>query len=273
MNGIRGEISDRAALLLVGHGTRDDVGRAQFFDLANRLSQRLKPCPVEPAFLELATPTIDEAVGRLLNRGIDRLFTMPLLLFAAGHAKDDIPAAIRDALGRRGRLGVDSVQAAHLGCHPALVALSQQRLKEALRQADGDLSWQNRDSTCHLLVGRGSRDESATAEMHEFARLCAETTCQPTDVAFLAMASPSLAEQLRNLPLRGYPRIVVQPHLLFCGELVEVISRQVDQAKVEYPRVQWLTAKPLADPLGVSGPASQFLETVILDRCLACRST
>jgi sirohydrochlorin cobaltochelatase len=142
-------------------------------------------------------------------------------------------------------------------------------LEEAKGQAEGAATWTNRDSTCHLLVGRGSRDESATAEMHEFARLCAEATSQPTEVAFLAMANPSLAEQLRNLPLRGYQRIVVRPHLLFHGELVEALGRQVDLAKLEYPRIQWFTAKPLADPPGVSGPASQLLETVILDRCRA----
>ena len=57
-------------LLLVGHGTRSAEGREQFLGLAESLRQRLKPLPVEPAFLELAQPTIDDAVGKLLEGAI-----------------------------------------------------------------------------------------------------------------------------------------------------------------------------------------------------------
>ena len=77
-----GQLADkRAGILLVGHGTRSDIGTQQFLDLAVHVSRALSPAPVEPAFLELRQPDIDTAVGRLLAHDIDRLITAPLLLF------------------------------------------------------------------------------------------------------------------------------------------------------------------------------------------------
>src|SRR3954463_14632376 len=120
-------------LLLVGHGTRSDVGTRQFLALANALAQGLAPLPIAPAFLEMREPDIDAAVGRLLDHGITRLVTVPLLLFAAGHAKRDIPRQVSAALARRGQSHIEQVQAAHLGCHPALIELSRLRMDEAIR--------------------------------------------------------------------------------------------------------------------------------------------
>jgi sirohydrochlorin ferrochelatase len=260
-----------SGLLLVAHGTRSQFGIEQFLWLTSRLRDRL-PNPVEPAFLELAKPTIDEAVGKLIERGIQRLVTMPLLLFAAGHAKDDVPSAVHDALRRCGRADIERSQAAHFGCHEALVALSQQRMEEALQQAGSDPRTIDRDSTRHLLVGRGSRDDTATAEMREFARLCSQKTGLHTEVAFMAMASPLLAEQLRTLPKRGYKQIIVQPHLLFHGDLIESLKNQVAQATADHPTINWLSAAPLADPPGLAGPATKLLETVILGHYKAAAS-
>jgi sirohydrochlorin cobaltochelatase len=256
-----------SGLLLIGHGTKSQLGVEQFLWLAKRIGKRLQPLPVEPAFLELAEPTIDEAVGKLLARGSERLITTPLLLFAAGHAKDDVPSAVQDALTRRGKATLEQTQAAHFGCHAALLVLSHQRFDEALHDAGTDLQQMELEKTCHLLVGRGSRDDAATAEMHEFARLCSQSTGLATEVAFLAMASPSVVEQLRALPERGYRQIIVQPHLLFHGDLVDSLIRQVAQAKTAFPHIHWLTAKTLADPPQISGKATELLEAIILDRC------
>src|SRR4051812_33042374 len=110
--------TNNTGLLLVGHGTRSEIGTQQFLTLADSLAQRLFPLAVEPAFLEMQQPDIDAAIGRLLQRGITRLVTAPLLLFAAGHAKRDIPRQVSAALVRRGRDHIEHVQAAHLGCHP-----------------------------------------------------------------------------------------------------------------------------------------------------------
>jgi len=260
-------------LLLVGHGTRSDVGTQQFRALADSLAHILAPLPVEPAFLELQQPDIDAAVSRLVDRGIERLVTMPLLLFAAGHAKRDIPQQVSAALTRRGQTHIEQTQLAHLGCHPALVELSSRRMEEAFKrvgwsqaapvrhrrtglpsepEAVGRRSLRELvppySDTCLLLVGRGSHDDSATAEMHEFAQLREKDLRGiKTEVAFLAMARPLLHEQLAKLAGQDYGRVMVQPHLLFHGELVESIERQVAEMAAGHPQQEWIVTPPLAD--------------------------
>jgi sirohydrochlorin cobaltochelatase len=262
-------MSPKTGLLLVGHGTRSEVGTAQFLALVETIRHRVgHELRVEAAFLELQQPDIDGAVGRLTEQGIERLVTMPLLLFAAGHAKEDVPGAVAAALARRGRSDIEQVQAGHLGCHPAVVELSRMRMEEAVsrpgdrRQGTGD------KKVCLLIVGRGSHDQSATAEMYEFAGLLEQALQgEKVEVAFLAMARPLLAEQLPAIARQDYRRVVVQPHLLFCGELVDSIDQQVADARLHFPETEWITTSALADLPGTVSRATDLMEKVIFDRC------
>jgi sirohydrochlorin ferrochelatase len=131
-----------------------------------------------------------------------------------------------------------------------------------------------------LLVARGSRDDSATAEMHNFARLRQQATAwaSPTEskvgtahpthveVAFLAMARPLLSEKLAEVAARHYTRVIVQPHFLFSGELVDSIGTQVVAMASNQPKTEWLLTAPLADPPGFVTPGTALLQKVIFDR-------
>jgi sirohydrochlorin cobaltochelatase len=259
------------ALLVVGHGTRSDTGTRQFLELAQKLAQRVAPMPVEPCFLELQQPDIAAAVGTLVKDGVRRLTVVPLLLFAAGHAKRDIPAGVEAAVAARwhdaGGTGsspaVEIRQARHLGCHHLLVELSRRRFVQAV----AGLPPVPPDETCLLLVGRGSRDESATAEMHRFAELRHQADLAAvTEVGFLAMARPSLAEILPRIAAQSWRRVVVQPQLLFEGELADNLRQSVAQIAAGHPAQQWLVAPLLADPPGECGDATERLVDVLLDR-------
>ena len=263
-------------ILLVGHGTSSDRGTQQFVDLFEHFARRVALATVERAFLEIQTPSIAESVDRLLQAGIQKLIVMPLLLFAAGHAKRDIPDAVSAALQSRGRAELPWVQAAHLGCHPAIVELSHRRLAESLADpphiSDADSArWNNRaeSNSCLLIVGRGSNDDSATAQMQEFARLRQQQEGGlRTKVAYLAMAQPLLGEQLRQLAAANYNRVMVQPHLLFEGDLADSLRRQVAAAASAHPKTDWVVTPLLADALGERGIGTELLADVMVDRCL-----
>jgi sirohydrochlorin cobaltochelatase len=247
-------------ILLVGHGTRDETGTRQFLELAEILKIRLAPAAVEAAFLELREPGIGAGVERLLARGIDRLVTVPLLLFAAGHIKRDVPEEVEKALVALGRGDLQHAQAGHLGCHAALLELSHRRMEEVHCAA-------LMHPTCLLLVARGSKDDEASAEMHHFAALRGQTAPNLiVEAAFLSIAQPSFDEQLRKLVTAGYPRVIVQPHFLFEGELVERIRSQIADCARNHSKTEWLVAPPLADRPGEKGLASDLLARVILDR-------
>jgi len=119
-----------------------------------------------------------------------------------------------------------------------------------------------------LLVGRGSHDESATAEMHEFARLRQQSLQNmKVEAAFLAMAQPLLRDTLSLIARQGYGHIVVQPHLLFYGDLFEAVERQVAEMAGYCPSIQWTVTQPLADEPGIITAATESLRKAIFDRC------
>jgi sirohydrochlorin cobaltochelatase len=103
-----------------------------------------------------------------------------------------------------------------------------ERSAERYRQAVSALEPVPDAKTALVLVGRGSYDPQATAEMFRFSGLRArETAFGEVMACFCAMARPSLSETLARVAALEFPRIVVQPHLLFCGELLAEVRSQV----------------------------------------------
>ena len=88
-------------LLIIGHGTRDATGVAQFRQLIGRVrDQSAGWLPaVDGGFIELSAPSVSEVVPRLAGERLAHggpavLVAVPLVLSAAGHGKGDIPAAL-----------------------------------------------------------------------------------------------------------------------------------------------------------------------------------
>jgi sirohydrochlorin cobaltochelatase len=87
-------------LVLFGHGAREPRWADTMTALAERLGERLPGVPVECAFLEFMTPDLDEAVGRLVARGVGTVVVAPVFLAAGGHVLRDLPRCL-DAIAAR----------------------------------------------------------------------------------------------------------------------------------------------------------------------------
>jgi sirohydrochlorin ferrochelatase len=102
--------------------------------------------------------------------------------------------------------------------------------------------------------------------MYAFARLREQAAGLRTEVAFLAMARPMLHEQLAALGDSAARRVIVQPHLLFHGELVESLQQQVNQAARDFPQTDWMMTSTLADEAGIASVGCELLVRVVTDR-------
>ena len=250
-------LTEKRGLLLVGHGSREPFGLEEFLATSRLVAEMAGSVPIESAFLEFANPMIAVGLRNLVHRGVRRVTVVPLLLFAAGHAKRDIPAAVAAAAAEHAEISpaITVEQTDHLGCHEALVELSQLRYDEAL----ATLSPVSADETALVMVGRGSHDREAIAEMRQFVELRQRITpAALMRTAFLAMAEPRLEtvlDEVVGLPVR---RIVVQPHLLFGGVLLERIAALVEKYARWHPNIQWVTPAHL-------GP-SRLVAQAALDR-------
>ncbi|GIW99718.1 MAG: hypothetical protein KatS3mg111_3051 [Pirellulaceae bacterium] len=116
-----------------------------------------------------------------------------------------------------------------------------------------------------LLVGRGSSHAAARATFRRWAE--ARAAAQHVDrwqIAFLHGGRPDWQEGLEWLAAQPGPLAVVQPHLLFHGQLIEQITQQLRDASRQYPEKQWLVAPPLGPH-----PALAQAFTDLIDEALA----
>ncbi len=204
-------------LLLVGHGTRDEAGAAEFGRFVERMRARL-PAEVAGGFIELSPPPLTDAVASLYEAGHRRVTAVPLVLVAAGHAKGDIPAAL--ARERERHVGFSYTYGRPLGPHPTLLSLLDERLDAVLEPSE-------RADTAVLLVGRGSTDPDANAEIHKVARLLWEGRgLSMVEPAFVSLAWPGVAEGLERCRRLGARRIVVLPYFLFSGVLPDRVAEE-----------------------------------------------
>ncbi|MGC0332832.1 sirohydrochlorin cobaltochelatase [Streptomyces sp. SAI-170] len=236
------------ALLIAGHGTRDDAGAEAFRDFVRELGRRHPELPVAGGFIELSPPPLGEAVTELVEQGVRRFAAVPLMLVSAGHAKGDIPAAL--AREKERHPGISYTYGRPLGPHPALLSVLERRLDAVL----GD--WDRGEVTV-LLVGRGSTDPDANAEVHKAARLLWEGRGYAgVETAFVSLAAPDVPGGLERCLKLGARRIVVLPYFLFTGILPDRVREQT---------AAWADGHPEAEvrSADVIGPEPELLDLVM----------
>ncbi|MFE7893990.1 sirohydrochlorin chelatase [Streptomyces sp. NPDC057412] len=236
------------ALLIAGHGTRDEAGAEAFRAFVRELGDRHPGLPVAGGFIELSPPPLGDAVAGLVERGVRRFAAVPLMLVSAGHAKGDIPAAL--AREKERHPGITYTYGRPLGPHPSLLRVLERRLDEALGSADG------REDVTVLLVGRGSTDPDANAEVYKAARLLWEGRGYAgVETAFVSLAAPDVPAGLDRCARLGARRIVVLPYFLFTGILPDRVRRQTEEWAVAHPETEVRSAD-------VIGPEPELLDLV-----------
>lgn len=229
------------ALVIVGHGTRSAEGVAQFAALIERVRTRAGDTvgDVEGGFIELSRPPLTDAVGALAGRGHRALVALPLVLTAAGHGKGDIPAAL--AREQQRHPGLRYAYGRPLGPHPLLHTALQERIDAALAGAE-------RADTWVALIGRGSTDPDANAEVAKVARLLWEGRGYAgVEPGFISLAEPSVPAVLDRLRRLGARRIVVAPYFLFAGVLPDRIRAQSREYAAAHPELDLRVADLIGD--------------------------
>ncbi|MGD0239015.1 MAG: sirohydrochlorin chelatase [Streptosporangiaceae bacterium] len=223
-------------LLIAAHGTRDPAGLAAFQALAARVADVSRPDGIEVAggFIELSAPPLRDAVAVLAGSS-PRIVAVPLMLVAAGHAKGDIPAALAREQARHP--GVSFAYARTLGPHPLLIELLAARVDAC-----------GVDAPAVLVVGRGSTDPDANADVVKIARLLWEGRDYPlAETAFVSLARPDVAEGLERCRLLGARRIVVARYFLFPGVLPDRVAEQAARYAAAHPELDIVVADVLGD--------------------------
>jgi len=85
------------ALVLIAHGSRRQASNQEVMDLASRLQQSAGDSYplIEPGFLELASPSIPEAIESCIQSGATSVVVVPYFLAAGRHVVEDIPQIVK----------------------------------------------------------------------------------------------------------------------------------------------------------------------------------
>ena len=225
----QGRIS-RPAMLVVGHGSRDADGVDEYWALAGTIRAAAGDLLTGFGFIELASPTVDEAIDDLVARGATEIVSVPLVLLAAGHLKNDGPAALARARTRHPE--VQFRLARDLGIEPGILEITADRIRDAAGDADPE-------KLGVALIGRGCSDPDACADLWKVSRLLADGRGLGTvEPGFVSVATPSVPETLERLRLLGTGTAVVAPFFLFSGILRNRIYREAAAWAQDHPEVE-----------------------------------
>ena len=227
----------KPAILIVGHGSRDAEGTQEFTQLVHLFAQQDPTRIVECGFLEFAQPLIQTGVDRCVERGAEVIAVLPGMLMAAGHAKNDIPSEVHEA--RRRYPGVAFHYGRHLHLHANILALCSMKIAAVEAQA----APQERQETLLLVVGRGSSDPDANADVQKLARMLWEGMGFGWAAAcYIGVTTPLLPEALIRCHRMGFARIIVFPFFLFTGVLEKRIRRLTAEFASQHPEAEFLCA-------------------------------
>ncbi|MCS7020875.1 MAG: CbiX/SirB N-terminal domain-containing protein [Gemmataceae bacterium] len=126
--------SSRLAVLLIAHGSRRPEANVEVEHLAVQLQQQGGFWCVQPAFLELAEPTIEAGADRCVAQQATAVILLPYFLSPGRHVADDLRRAC-DRLQQR-YPQVPFVLAPPLGQHPAIADILLQHAQQAARSLD-----------------------------------------------------------------------------------------------------------------------------------------
>ena len=233
----------RYGIMVCGHGSRNQNAVGEFSKLAIRLRERFPQWPVEYGYLEFANPVIHKGLDALRDRGVTDILAVPGMLFAAGHAKNDIPSVLNSYQAKNRDIKIDYGR--ELGIDLKMIRAAGERIREALDAASSDVPM---EETMLVVVGRGASDPDANSNVAKVMRMLWEGMGFGWgETAYSGVTFPLVKPALEHAAKLGYRRIVVFPYFLFTGVLVKRIYSQADEVAEANPGIEFVKAPYLND--------------------------
>lgn len=110
------------ALLIMAHGSRAQAANDEFRSLVERVARMQSGYAVVlPCFLELARPSLQEALQQLAHQPVDVVRLYPLFFNGGKHVARDIPVLVAEARKRHPHLRIELLE--YFGAADGLAAL------------------------------------------------------------------------------------------------------------------------------------------------------
>ena len=259
----------KIGVMLCGHGSRSEGAVSQFADMAARMPNLLPDWQIEHGYLEFANPVIRVGLDKLRESGCDRILAVPCMLFAAMHAKNDIPSVLNAYSAEH---GVRIDYGRELDVDPRMVSAAASRIQDAIQSADSKGRPVPPEETCLVVIGRGASDPDANSNISKIARLLWEGMgfgwCE---TGYSGVTFPLVEPCLDHAARLGYRRVVVFPYFLFTGVLVDRIYGFTDIVAARNRKIEFVKAGYLNDhPNVLETIAARTREILTGDTAMNC---
>ncbi|GLC71682.1 hypothetical protein PLESTF_001149000 [Pleodorina starrii] len=123
----------KVGVVIVDHGSRKKASNDMLVEFGDLYGKVTGQEIVEIAHMEIASPSIEDAVGRCAARGARTVVIAPYFLSRGRHIQEDIPALVAEAQSRHP--GLTCVIADPIGIDALMVQLISNRVAAALSTA------------------------------------------------------------------------------------------------------------------------------------------
>lgn len=238
-------MSPKIGVMICGHGSRSQAAVDEFSVLADKLPAYLpSDWQTEYGYLEFANPVIRDGLDKLRESGCDKILAVPGMLFAAMHAKNDIPTVLNTYAAQH---EIEISYGRELGVDPKMIAAAGERIRQAIAAANEKAHVSDHD-TCLVVIGRGASDPDANGNVAKIARMLHEGLGLGwVEVGYSGVTFPLVEPCLSHAAKLGYKRIVVFPYFLFTGILIDRIYGFTDQVAADHPEIEFVKAGYLND--------------------------
>ena len=117
-------------IIVFAHGSRIEPANQAVRSAAADFARAGDYPIVEAAFLELGTPSLEEAADLLVARGVERIVIIPYFLTPGTHLERDLPAIVERILKKYRDIQV--LVTASMDGHPGLVQILTDRAHSVL---------------------------------------------------------------------------------------------------------------------------------------------
>jgi len=122
--------SSHIGVVIVDHGSKKKESNEQLVEFAALYRSQSGMQVVEIAHMEIAEPTIEQAVGKCVTQGVETIVIAPYFLSRGRHIQEDIPALVRAAEEKY--QGVKIILADAIGIDPLMAQLIHNRVLDAV---------------------------------------------------------------------------------------------------------------------------------------------
>jgi precorrin-8X/cobalt-precorrin-8 methylmutase len=177
------------ALVLIGHGSKLQHNRENLMHLAEILRAKSRFKTVEISFMIRDTPTISEAIEKVVEQGAKKIVFVPAFLAAGVHTTQEIPDLIgmKDKESQLSARGIQFFYGEPIGADECVAVILEEKALRALGE-----------NTAH-------QHAAFSANMEEKAK----TSTDPRNIYAKSMSliHPEIEETLKNAPEKNVPII------------------------------------------------------------------